>query len=256
MPLNCAKIIRKYKHVRGVFFNMLKIAIFDDEEVIVQYLESLIREFVEEDVRIYKYTEIQNLRKDLKKGLLQELDILYIDIKINRSNGITVAKTMQENNPNLRVVYVTAYSEYSEEIFRTTPTYLLLKPIKKEKLQESLKKAMEERYDKDLIKTFCIKGKVFSVKINNIKYIESNKRVIIIYEKDFKRKIYAKLSDLEKMLPEQFIRCHQSYIVNLGHAKELNSHEFILNTGEKVPVSQAKYRESKNTFIKYLGESI
>ena len=90
---------------------MLKIAIFDDEEVIVQYLESLIREFVEEDVRIYKYTEIQNLRKDLKKGLLQELDILYIDIKINRSNGITVAKTMQENNPNLRVVYVTAYSE-------------------------------------------------------------------------------------------------------------------------------------------------
>ena len=115
---------------------------------------------------------------------------------------------------------------------------------------------MEERYDKDLIKTFCIKGKVFSVKINNIKYIESNKRVIIIYEKDFKRKIYAKLSDLEKMLPEQFIRCHQSYIVNLGHAKELNSHEFILNTGEKVPVSQAKYRETKNTFIKYLGESI
>ena len=65
--------------MRGVFFNMLKIAIFDDEEVIVQYLESLIREFVEEDVRIYKYTEIQNLRKDLKKGLLQELDILYID---------------------------------------------------------------------------------------------------------------------------------------------------------------------------------
>lgn len=235
---------------------MLKIAIFDDEEVIVDYIESLIREGAEQDVRIYKYTETQSLRKDLKKGLLQELDILYIDIKINRVNGITIAKTMQEQNPNLRIVYVTAYSEYSEDIFRTTPTYLLLKPIKKEKLQESLKKAMEERDDKEKIKTFCIKGKIFNVKLNNIKYIESNKRVVIIYEKDFKRKIYAKLNDFEKILPTQFIRCHQSYIVNLGQAKELNSHEFVLNTGEKVPVSQAKYRETKNTFIKYLGETI
>lgn len=235
---------------------MLKIAIFDDEEVIVDYIESLIREGIEQDVRIYKYTEPQTLRRDFKKGLLQELDILYIDIKINRVNGITIAKTMQEQNPNLRIVYVTAYSEYSEDIFMTTPTYLLLKPIKKEKLQESLKKAMEERVDKELIKTFCIKGKVFNVKLSNIKYIESNKRVVIIYEKDFKRKIYAKLNDFEKILPAQFIRCHQSYIVNLGQAKELNSHEFILNTGEKVPVSQAKYRETKNTFIKYLGETI
>ena len=110
-----------------MFFSLLKIAIFDDEEVIVDYIESLIREGIEQDVRIYKYTEPQTLRRDFKKGLLQELDILYIDIKINRVNGITIAKTMQEQNPNLRIVYVTAYSEYSEDIFMTTPTYLLLK---------------------------------------------------------------------------------------------------------------------------------
>lgn len=235
---------------------MVKIAIFDDEKVIVDYVEELLRKYIKQEVRIYKYTDIQKFRKDFRKGILEELDILYIDIKIDKSNGITIAKKLQEDNPRLKIVYMTAYSEYSEEIFRTNPTYLLLKPIKKEKLEESLKKAMEENEDKGDIKTFYVKGKIFNIKINSIKYIESNKRIATIYEKDFKQNIYTKLSDLEKILPKQFVRCHQSYIVNLGQVRELNSHEFVLNTGEKIPVSQAKYKDTKSTFIKYLGEVI
>ena len=230
---------------------MVKIVIFDDEKIIVNYVEELIRKYIKQDVRIYKYTDIQKFKKDFRKGILEELDILYIDIKIDKINGITIAKKLQEDNPRLKIVYMTAYSEYSEEIFRTNPTYLLLKPIKKEKLEESLKKAMEEYEDKGDIKTFYVKGKIFNIKIDSIKYIESNKRIATIYEKDFKQNIYTKLSDLEKILPKQFVRCHQSYIVNLGQVRELNSHEFVLNTGEKVPVSQAKYKDTKNTFIKY-----
>lgn len=241
--------------MRGVFL-VVKIAIFDDEKVIVDYVEELLRKYIKQEVRIYKYTDIQKFRKDFRKGILEELDILYIDIKIDKSNGITIAKKLQEDNPRLKIVYMTAYSEYSEEIFRTNPTYLLLKPIKKEKLEESLKKAMEENEDKGDIKTFYVKGKIFNIKINSIKYIESNKRIATIYEKDFKQNIYTKLSDLEKILPKQFVRCHQSYIVNLGQVRELNSHEFVLNTGEKIPVSQAKYKDTKSTFIKYLGEVI
>lgn len=241
--------------MRGVFF-VVKIVIFDDEKIIVNYVEELIRKYIKQDVRIYKYTDIQKFKKDFRKGILEELDILYIDIKIDKINGITIAKKLQEDNPRLKIVYMTAYSEYSEEIFRTNPTYLLLKPIKKEKLEESLKKAMEEYEDKGDIKTFYVKGKIFNIKIDSIKYIESNKRIATIYEKDFKQNIYTKLSDLEKILPKQFVRCHQSYIVNLGQVRELNSHEFVLNTGEKVPVSQAKYKDTKNTFIKYLGEII
>ena len=162
---------------------------------------------------------------------------------------------MQKYNPNLKVIYMTAYSEYSEEIFRTSPTYLLLKPIKEEKFKESLDKALEYREnDRDLIKTFHIKGKIFNIKIDNIKYIESNRRIATIHEKDIDRNIYAKLSELEELLPEQFVRCHQSYIVNLEQARELNSHEFVLNTGERIPISQTKYNKSKQSFIKYLGD--
>ncbi len=51
---------------------MVKIAIFDDERVIVDYIEELIRKYIKQDVRIYKYIDIQKFKKDFKKGVLQE----------------------------------------------------------------------------------------------------------------------------------------------------------------------------------------
>ena len=221
----------------------------------VDYVENLIKKYVTKNIKIYKYIDMSDLKNDFKNGNLEDLDILYIDIKIGKTNGITIAEKMQKSNPNLRVIFMTAYTEYSEEIFRVIPTYLLLKPIKEEKFKEALEKALEyKENDKNLIRTFCIKGKIFNIKIDNIKCIESNRRVATIHEKDIDRCVYAKLSDLEKTLPEYFVRCHQSYIVNLEEARELNSHEFVLNTGEKIPVSQTKYNKSKQSFIKYLGD--
>lgn len=78
---------------------------------------------------------------------------------------------------------------------------------------EALIKAIKEDKTEESVKTFSVKGKIFNIKINNIKYIESDKRVAIIHEKDIVRKIYAKLNELEELLPKQFIRCHQSYII-------------------------------------------
>ena len=134
--------------------------------------------------------------------------------------------------------------------------YLLLKPLRKDKFKEAITKALKESKKGEGIKTFSVKGKIFNIKVNNIKYIESNKRVAIIHENDLIRKIYAKLNELEEILPKQFIRCHQSYIINLDKVSELSSHEFVLSTGERVPISQLKYKETKDLFIQYLGEVI
>ena len=205
---------------------------------------------------VYKYTDGKKLKEDNKKEKLKDINILFIDIKINENNGIEIAKIMQKENQDLKIIYMTAYSQYSEEIFQTTPTYLLLKPLKKDKFKEAITKALKESKKGEGIKTFSVKGKIFNIKVNNIKYIESNKRVAIIHENDLIRKIYAKLNELEEILPKQFIRCHQSYIINLDKVSELSSHEFVLSTGERVPISQLKYKETKDLFIQYLGEVI
>ena len=212
---------------------MLGIAVFDDEKIIVDYVGELIKENLDVNAKIYKYTKLEEFKGDCKKGILQKINAIYIDIKIDSLNGIEIAQRIQQENPKIKIIYMTAYSQYSEAIFKTKPTYLLLKPIKKEQIKKSLERALQEEKQNKNIKTFNIKGKIFNIEVEKIKYIESNKRVVIIYEEDLKRRIYGKLDEIEEMLPSNFVRCHQSYIVNLEYVRELNTHEFVLNTRRK-----------------------
>ena len=209
---------------------MLGIAVFDDEKIIVEYVGELIKENLDVNAKIYKYTKLEEFKGDCKKGILQKINAIYIDIKIDSLNGIEIAQKIQQENPKIKIIYMTAYSQYSEAIFKTKPTYLLLKPIKKEQIKKSLERALQEEKQNKNIKTFNIKGKIFNIEVEKIKYIESNKRVVIIYEEDLKRRIYGKLDEIEEMLSSNFVRCHQSYIVNLEHVRELNTHEFVLHT--------------------------
>ena len=105
---------------------MLGIAVFDDEKIIVDYVGELIKENLDVNAKIYKYTKLEEFKGDCKKGILQKINAIYIDIKIDLLNGIEIAK---------KIIYMTAYSQYSEAIFKTKPTYLLLKPIKKEQIK-------------------------------------------------------------------------------------------------------------------------
>ena len=212
---------------------MLGIAVFDDEKIIVEYVGELIKENLDVNAKIYKYTKLEEFKGDCKKGILQKINAIYIDIKIDSLNGIEIAQKIQQENPKIKIIYMTAYSQYSEAIFKTKPTYLLLKPIKKEQIKKSLERALQEEKQNKNIKTFNIKGKIFNIEVEKIKYIESNKRVVIIYEEDLKRRIYGKLDEIEEMLSSNFVRCHQSYIVNLEHVRELNTHEFVLHTRRK-----------------------
>lgn len=212
---------------------MLGIAVFDDEKIIVDYVGELIKENLDVNAKIYKYTKLEEFKGDCKKGILQKINAIYIDIKIDSLNGIEIAQKIQQENPKIKIIYMTAYSQYSEAIFKTKPTYLLLKPIKKEQIKKSLERALQEEKQNKSIKTFNIKGKIFNIEVEKIKYIESNKRVVIIYEEDLKRRIYGKLDEIEEMLSSNFVRCHQSYIVNLEYVRELNTHEFVLRTRRK-----------------------
>lgn len=122
-------VIIIYNDIEGVFF-MLGIAVFDDEKIIVDYVGELIKENLDVNAKIYKYTKLEEFKGDCKKGILQKINAIYIDIKIDSLNGIEIARKIQQENPKIKIIYMTAYSQYSEAIFKTKPTYLLLKPIK------------------------------------------------------------------------------------------------------------------------------
>lgn len=67
--------------------------------------------------------------------------------------------------------------------------------------------------------------------------------------------MYEKLSALEDTLKsDDFIRIHQSYLVNIKHIKNVVRYHVILNNDVKLIIPRARYTYVKEQFISYQGE--
>ena len=64
----------------------------------------------------------------------------------------------------------------------------------------------------------------------------------------------AKLNDIQEILPDDFVRIHQSYLVNIRYIKEVSNYQATLWTGKILPVARSKYRNLKERFLIYEGE--
>lgn len=230
---------------------MIKVAICDDDKNIVKHLEKLISENFHEKFIISKFFSGEELEKSFSVGLI--FDILIIDVDLISTNGISLSKKLKAKYENLKVILLTGYVDYCEDIFNTNPSYLLLKPIKVEKLVLSLNRVMEEmETDNNEFISIKLKDSISKIKLKNIKYIESINREVLIYNTEQNQTVYQKLDEFEKILPKTFIRCHKSFLVNMNFVKQMDTKNFTLFDGTNIPISQSKYRHTKNKFLKII----
>lgn len=232
----------------------MNIAICDDNITTLDYLDLTINNILKSNCKISKFNNGPALEFYIDDTMKSNLDILIIDIDLGNENGIEIAKRIKSKYPTIKIIFITGFIDYSKNIFDADPTYFIVKPIQIENLTKALNTAIKSiEDDKPNILSLSSKGIVASINLKKIKYMESLKRQILIHETDNEIKIYYKLKELEKHLPKNFIRCHQSYIVNMDKVKYLNMYFFLLRTGEEIPVSQSRYNKTKEIFLEYLG---
>jgi DNA-binding LytR/AlgR family response regulator len=99
---------------------------------------------------------------------------------------------------------------------------------------------------------------VVKVTIAKIRYIEAMSEYLKIYTDDEPKPIVTLLSmkKMEERLPENFMRIHRSYIVNLTKIQEVNKNRIIMDAETYLPVGDM-YKEAFQRFIdaKFLGKA-
>ena len=81
------------------------------------------------------------------------------------------------------------------------------------------------------------------VPIETIDYIESIRRKVFIHSDDGIYQMYSTMRDIIAKLPESFLRCHNSYLVNSERAVTVRSTEIVLTSGAKIPISKRYAKE-------------
>ena len=221
-------------------FNCL---IVDDEPIAQQILEKFISQI---DV-LNLVGKCGNAFEALNVLHKEQIDIVFLDIKMPSLSGLDMLKTLQAS-PN--VILTTAFSEFGVESYEYGITDYLLKPISFERFLRAINKlvipqnsklTLPQPEDKIVEPTFIFfkaDKKIHKFYFSDILFIEGSGNYVKIHSQHEKPlMVLDKLTDLQNKLPQkQFIRIHKSFIVNVSHIQKIEGN--MLNIHHKtIPVS-------------------
>ncbi len=120
---------------------MIKAVILDDEQPAIDKLEKQLKTSGQVEV-VGKFTEPLVALEFLKETIV---DAIFLDIEMPNLSGLEVSNRALDINKRVAVVFITAYNQYAVEAFRLNALDYLLKPVSMERLQETLKRIVEEK---------------------------------------------------------------------------------------------------------------
>ncbi len=187
----------------------------------------------------------------------QQIDLLFLDIKMPNLTGIDFLKSLK--NPP-KTIFTTAYRDYAIEGYDLGVEDYLLKPITFERFFKSIERFLREQKQTPEINNsanaisedfMLIKSgnKHHKVIINDILFIESLKDYIKIHTVDNKRIVSKyRISEIEQELKNKnFLRVHRSYIINIDKISAFTVNDIEVNSTE-IPIG-ASYKEKVVSFL-------
>lgn len=238
----------------------MKALIIDDERLARKELNSLL----EDSKEIIVVGEAINADDAYQKILELKPDLLFLDIQMPGKTGFDLLE-MLDSVP--LVIFTTAYDEYALKAFDVNALDYLLKPIQKERLQESIekliKKTTESQQDSDEnLEAFKlgVRDQVFVkdgdrcwfVRLSEVRLFESEGNYIKVYFEGNRPMIHKSLNALDEKLDDRaFFRASRKHIINLSWIEKIepwfNGGLMVqLKGGQNVEVSRrqaARFKE-------------
>ncbi len=240
---------------------MLRIAICDDEVVFRKNIKRYIERYLTYKKIEFEIDTYNSGKSFLGLGIeMVDYSIVFLDINMDEIDGISIAKKIREYSSEVYIVFVTAYIDYSLEGYKVEATRYLLKSnvnfddLIYECLDTILKK-MSYTVQKKKFKFNECEKEVF---INRILYVESKLHKLEFHVMENKSAVYTQYSTLNILEKEMqgfnFLRIHQSFLVNLQHIENVKNYKVLLSNKQELGIAKARYKEVKQRFITYKGE--
>ncbi|CAM1340909.1 LytR/AlgR family response regulator transcription factor [Tenacibaculum amylolyticum] len=196
-------------------------------------------------------------------------DIIFLDVQL--SDGICF-EIFKEVEVNSKIIFTTAYSQYSIKAFEYNSIFYLLKPINELDLSNAIKKAsviQKVEDDYRTLQTLFLESeyrnykKSFTIKIGGKIKIIKDTEVLCFYSKDsttYIQSINSKgiipisLKNLgEELDPNLFFRVSRSHIISNCFIESINKHnkaQFLLRLkrpyNQEIIVSRDRVKDFKN----------
>ncbi len=242
---------------------MLTALIVDDEPLARAHLRRLL-----DAQQIQTVGEAENAMQALQGVEDLHPDLLFLDIRMPGLNGMQVASALLHRKDAPLLIFVTGYSEHAVSAFEHDALDYLVKPVAPDRLAKTLLRARERLANNRLrrdarervlqqaagtppLRRLPIREEyaVRLVRVEEIVCAAARDKRVFVHTAQGEHRTYYTLTQLETLLPpEQFLRVHDSCLVNLERIEEvlfLGNHSYALRLtgGLQVPIGRTRYPE-------------
>lgn len=244
----------------------IKVLLVEDEPGI----RLLIRKIIEKTPGFRVVGECEDSDEAINMFHRLRPDVVFLDVQLKVGSGLDCATKIADIDPKAKLIFATAHCEYMPEAFAVYAFDYLVKPFNMERVTHTLQRirALQEpsqaesmdkivRYEKGLEK-LLVKGKesMSFVNVKDIILVQREDNATVIYTAKDGFTTSASLSEVEEKLdPEQFIRSHKSYIINLSQITKISPYgrwTYIVkfkDLDKDALITGEKYEEIKKLFL-------
>lgn len=225
---------------------MLSALLLDDEPDALEVLDLLLQRHCPTVIRRDCFVTPLGAQKAIDQ---HDYDLAFLDIQLQRSiDGLAFAEAFKDSKT--RVVFTTAHQRFALDAFKARAFDYLLKPISATELKRVVAEVLQQH----------------TTPHSPILLLSDLKRSIRIVEKDIVFvagsgsycKVYDETGEIielshnlstfqRRLTSEAFFRCHQSYLVNLSHCREVvaqgRKFSVILTNDQVVRVARNRKKE-------------
>lgn len=234
----------------------MRLCLVDDDSTQLNFLKSIIDKWsslnnVSVEVSFYHSAEEMLFENDK----LYPFDMIFLDIQMDKMNGIELAKRIREKDRKVIIVFVSGIADYVFEGYIVQAIRYILKPVEEKNIFDLLDFVIKNQNKEDKYIIINSSGEKKKILHDEIIFIESLGHYVVFHlEKETIDCKYNISSMLVELNNTDFVKTHRSYIVNLNHIDKINKDSCLMSNQIEVPLSRSAYRNVNEKFIEYYRE--
>ncbi len=183
-----------------------------------------------------------------------EYDIIFLDIRMDRLNGMETAKYIRRYDKEVLLIFLTNFSQFAIQGYEVDAEAYMLKPVDPAALERVLAKAFRKAEDrKASFAFFTAENAIVRIPVEEIRYVESFRHKMLVHAGPESYSIWMSMADIEKKLNGYgFVRCNRSYIVNLNYVENVNKSRILLEGGVYISVGAVYKQAFMDAFVKFM----
>lgn len=233
-----------------------QIAVCDDDQADLKQIVRLSERILDKagiPFAVTAYESGKSLLSDIRRG--SRFDLLLLDVVMGELDGMSLAAALRSQPDYPDVVFISSDRDMALQGYRVAAKRYLPKPLAPELLQEAIlhcyQEARRRLQGKEQLLLPTPEGRV-RVSLQDIRYAETWGRLTRLSLLRGQLEVRMRLSELAALLPERFLYCHRTVVVNLDYVRGIRQGELDLRGGGSLPVSRQRMGEVHQKLLDYL----